>query len=347
MSMLVLHGTPMTRREFEKAHRRDRATWAIPCSVLLLMGIFGVGAAGTATVYSGVRDGALLWGTALIAAVLAVLGWREHRRARIRAEEQAYKLYVAAWDGGVVTTVWPDRVEQVSPVRRWTVLLNEHTTLLEDKDFLLVRNGTAEALFRAEDLTAEEAFLLCDMVCAAVPPSAQFATGRFCGLRAQSTPPPFPVAPPVCYDKFVYIEYAPAKTVVPAGLILWLLACTIITVNMFTALFAFTADFFWDWLLYFWAAVSGVAMVSGVVLLLRRRRIQAAMITLSFTGRGLLIRQAGGGEQFVAAADVHARRTANGARLFTPAGIYTFPWTATNNRQQLEWMLFGQRPASF
>ncbi|MBO5797069.1 MAG: hypothetical protein J6R77_01855 [Clostridia bacterium] len=193
-------------------------------------------------------------------------------------------------------------------------------------------------------MEAQAAF---EYICLAIPQDRQFATGRFFARRTGPTPPPFSTTPPVCYERITYTPAGKAPFRLPAGLFWWLLAAALVLAANFTTLFALTTVFLADFalcfaLLFFLGMGLSLATLWGW----HKGTPTPGPVTLSFTGAGLRVEREGI-EQFVAAGDVKAYRTENGARLLTPAGEFTFPWTATANRQQLEWMLFAQRPASF
>jgi hypothetical protein len=127
----------------------------------------------------------------------------------------------------------------------------------------------------------------------------------------------------------------------PRGALSWLFAAALSGAAMFTTLFAITSSFFLDYLILFSACCAGGGIVLLAALLHQTRQTEIT-VALSFASEGLLVERAGQ-QQFVAAADVRARRTENGMKLITPAGIFTVPWALTKNRQQLEWMLFSRQ----
>lgn len=343
---ITVYGNGVSEYIFAETRVYDRPTRWVMAAGALLLSLFGLAAAGLATVYVGAVQGAFLWGMLAVASVAALVGRHYRKQTAVRRDIAARRLYVAAIAGGVTTTVYPDRIEQHSARWRQTVVFNEHTRFVENRDWFFVETEGARAIVAASDVTPWEAQTMYEHIARAVPPARQFQRGQFAARREQSAPPPFSTEPPVCYERVTYCEEKSRGVVWPQGLLPWLFAVSLIVSEMFTVLFQVTPLFFIDYLLFFTACFAVTLAATVAVLHWRTKEGSSPVWALSFTSDGLLIERAGG-QEFAAAADIHARRTPDGVRLFTPAGVFTVPWSATEHRQQLEWMLFHQRPSSF
>lgn len=342
---VTVHGNGVSEYTFAETRKREHPTrWIMAAGALLLI-IFGLAAAGFAVLYVGAAEGAFLWAVLVVACGVALCGRHYRKRTAWRQDLCARRLYMAAVKGGVTTTVYPDRIEQVSARVRQTLVFNEHTRFVENRDWCMVENDNVRMIVAASDVTPWEAQTMFEHIARAVPPARQFSDGRFIARRETSAPPPFSSEPPVCYERVAYTEES-GMIVWPRGVLPWLFAISLVVSGMFTVLFSVTASFFIDYLIIFTGCFIPLFAVTLLLLQVRRDDGVSPPTALSFTSEGLLIewdnRQA-----FAAAADIHARRTADGVRLFTPAGVFTVPWSATEHRQQLEWMLFHQRPSSF
>lgn len=344
---LAVNGLSLSVTEFAALQKRRRPTRWLFWSVAVLGILFALSGVSLAYFYVGYVEGLLVTLGMLVALGAMFWGLGRHWAATKKAEEDAYRLHLAASEGGVITTFYPDRVTQHGARLTNTLTFSPATHYVETEELMILEDGDREVILRAADLTPEEAQMAYEYIGLAVPSERQFATGRFFARRTASTPPPFSTTPPVCYERFTYTPAKKDPFHLPAGLVWWLVAAALVLTGNFTTLFALTPFFLADFALCF-ALIFGAAM--GLSLAVQGVWYKAtpapAPVTLSFTGVGLRIER-DGIEQFVAAGDVKATRTENGARLSTPAGDFTFPWTATANRQQLEWMLFAQRPAPF
>lgn len=342
---VTVHGNGVSEYAFAETRKRAHPTRWIMAAGALLLGIFGFSAAGFATIYVGAAEGAFLWAMLVVAGGVSLCGRHYRRQTVWRQDLCDRRLYAAAVKGGVTTTVYPDRIEQVSARVRQTLVFNEETRFVENRDWFMVENGDVRVLVASNDVTPWEAQTMFEHIARAVPPARQFSDGRFIARREASAPPPFSSEPPVCYERVAYTEEG-GMIVWPHGVLPWLFAISLVVSGMFTVLFSLTASFFIDYLIIFTGCFIPLFLVTLLLLQVRRDDGASPPTALSFTSEGLLIewhdRQA-----FAAAADIHARRTADGVRLFTPAGVFTVPWSATEHRQQLEWMLFHQRPSSF
>ena len=343
---ITVYGNGISEYTFAETCREKHPTRWIMAAGALLLGIFGFLVAGFATVYVGAAEGAFLWATLAVAGGTALVGRSYRRKTAWHSDLCARRLYMAAVKGGVTTTVYPDRIEQTSTRLRQTVVFDEHTRYVESRDWFMVENGAVRILVAATDVTPWEAQTMFEHIARAVPPARQFQYGQFTARREQSTPPPFSTEPPICYERVVYREEEGGTVLWPRGLLPWLFAVALVVSGMFTVLFSITASFFFDYLIGFSACFVATFAATMALLQWRRNAGESPVSALSFTSEGLLIERADRAE-FAAAADIHARRTADGVRLFTPAGVFTVPWSATTHRQQLEWMLFQQRPSSF
>jgi len=288
-----------------------------------------------------------LWGILAVAFAVATVGRHYRKQTAVQRDIHARRLYTAAVAGGVTTTVYPDRIEQASARWRQTVVFNQGSRFVENRDWFFVETDGVRAIVAAGDVTPWEAQAMYEHIARAIPPNRQFQRGQFAARREESAPPPFSAEPPVCYERVAYREEEKRGVAWPRGLLPWLFVPSLIVSGMFTVLFQVTPLFFLDYLLFFTACFGGVLAVTLAVLHLRRETKSHPVSALDFTADGLRIERADGSQEFAAAADVHARRTPDGVRLFTPAGVFTVPWSATVHRQQLEWMLFHQRPTSF
>lgn len=345
---LVLNGLGLTAMEFAQTQTHRRPTRWLFWSLAVLGILFGLSNVSLAYFYVGYIEG--LWMTLFMFAALGAMfaGLSRHGAAGRKAEAAAYRLHLAATDGGVVTVIHPDRVEQTAARWQTVMYFTGQTRYVETHDLMILEDDRQQIVLRAADLTPEEAQAAFEYICLAIPPVRQYATGRFTARRQQPAPPPFSTTAPACYERFSYQPVGKAPFAVPAGLLWWLTAAAMVIGGSFVTLFAITDFFLVDFLIVFALLLAGGLGGSLATLWLWRNATPPGdpTVTLAFTAVGLRVEQ-GGIQQFVAASDVKARRTENGARLTTPAGVFTFPWTATQNRQQLEWMLFGQRPASF
>lgn len=341
---LTVHGSGLSEGSVLAILSREEETRLLPLSAGLLLLIFGFAAAGLAISYVGYVEGTFL--LALLPVMLGVMlvGRRYRQNAAAKQQQRKARLYAAAVAGGVTTTAYADRMEQHSYRVRRTVCFTETTVFVETCDYLLVQNEDAWIAVAAADVTPWEAQAMFEVIAEVIPPARRFSQGEFMARRVQPAPPPFCGTPLVCYERVEYREEASRGIAWPAGTLPWLFAAALGTAGMFTVLFAMTGSFFLDFLLIFTACFAG-CLAATVAVLLYQNGAAAHDVVLSFTSEGLLIEQAGR-QDFVGAADVYARRTENGVKLFTPAGAFVVPWSLTKNRQQLEWMLFSQRPSS-
>ncbi|MBO5670889.1 MAG: hypothetical protein J6S41_05005 [Clostridia bacterium] len=324
---------------------RNRETRWLPFSAGLLLMCFGFACAGVAMGYLGAVEGMFILAMLPVMLGLLLVGWHSRKTAAAKAQAHAMRLYMSATAGGVTTTVYPDRIEQRSSRVAQTVFFTETAVFTEHTDWLLLEDGGAWVALAATDVTPWEAQSVYEMIAAAIPPARQFTRGDFVARRVQPSPPPFSTTPPVCYERVEYREEGKRGFVWPAGILSWLLAAAFGGCGMLTVLFAVTSFFFLDYLIFFAACFGGGLLLTATVLFFTLRE-PSGDVVLSFTSEGLRIEREGR-QQFVAAADVHARRTENGMKLFTPAGVFAVPWARIKNRQQMEWMLFSQRPSSF
>lgn len=331
---LTLYGGALIERQLQRSAHKAPTRWLM-VSLVTLLGILAASSCGIAAMYVGAVEAAFIAAMAVVALVFAIYGYRQNAAQQEKVKRQRWKLYAAATDGGLTTVFYPDRVEQTSPRGREVVRFSPATRFTEYEDMLVLEDGTCRVALRAEDLTAEQAQAVYERICAVVPPEQQFAVGRFYAKRSEPAPPPFSTEPAMVFDRIAATQTTVREN---SGLLWWGTAACFVMAGLLTVLFSITPYFWLDYPI----VLAAVTLPSLGATLLWRPRTKTASVTLIVTGEGLVV-SAGECERFVAAADVVARRTDNGARLFTPAGNFVFPWNATQNRQQIEWMLFGQR----
>lgn len=336
---ITVHGAGLAAPSVEMILSRDRETRWLPFSVGALLVIFAFAAAGLAVGYVGAVEGMFLMALLPVVLVLMLFGHRSRKNNALKQRLRDMRLYMGAVNGGVTTTVYPDRIEQRTARVTRTVYFTETTVFTEHFDWMLVETDGRWVAIAAADVTPWEAQSIFELIAAAVPPTRQFTRGDFCARRTESAPPPFSTTPPVCYERVEGCEEQVSGFVWPAGSLSWLFAAALSVSGMFTTLFAITSSFFLDYLILF-SACFAVGVIALLFAATRQVDTPSAAV-LSFTSEGLLVERAGD-LQFVMAADVRARRTENGMKLFTPAGVFTVPWALTKNRQQLEWMLFSR-----
>ncbi len=335
---LTVYGERLTAAEQARELPRRSARWMMT-AVAALLGILGVSAIGIAGGYVGAIETSFVSTMLLVALVTAAFGARRNRAAAIRAEARRRRAYESETEGGLTTVFYSDRVEQHSPVWTQALPFSDALRYYEHETFLTLTDGVRAVSLRAADLTPEQAQAVYERICAAVPPERQYADGRFYATRQTPHAPPAASAPARVYEQMNGV--AAAEPPAASGLIPWLLSMSLVTASLFASLFAITPLFVADFVIFL-AAVF--LLSSGAALLwLRATRPKAppVPVTLTFTDAGLLTARADGEQHFAEAADVHARRTENGAVLFTPSGRYRLRWTDAHSRQQLEWMLFG------
>lgn len=337
---LTVYGERLDASQQKRLWRRRSTGWLMG-SVLVLMGIFGISAMGIAASYVGEVEATFLSMMLLLAALLAASGRRRTYRAAARTRQRRQRTYETETSGGLTTVFYADRVEQFSPLWGQTLPFSADVQYIEHEDFFTLTNGKQSVSLRADDLTSEQAQQLYERICAVVPPERQFADGRFRATRQTPRPAPVAVPPTRVYDSLCAERVAPSFSL-PHGVIPWLLAISLVTASMLTALFVVTPYFVADFLLFLLVTFLPAAGVTVAWLYVHTPRKPAGAVTLTFTGAGLLAEQ-NGVQHFTAAADVRAARTENGARLFTPSGVYRLCWNDTHSRQQVEWMLFGGR----
>lgn len=348
-----VYGLGLNAAQLRRQLRRRGPTRWLEVAILLLLGLLCyMGLAYAVFFLDDAASGAMAAMIALAATLIGIGMLRRHFGER-RAFVSRWRLYAAETEGGLTTVVYPDRVEQFSARWRVTVPLDDRTLYTEDADVLCVERDGQCAFLRAEDLAPWEAQAIYERISAAVPPCRQLAAGRFMAGRDNSAPPPFVTEPPALYERFSYLPARePMFRGLPVGLIPCLLAVCIIGAVFFTILyrFVFSVGLLADFLIFlclFFAVSAGITLL---VLWLRDRAAarreggQDPTVTLAFTAAGLQV-TCRGRQAFVAARDVQSFRTENGVTMDTPAGRFTFPWSAVQNRQQLEWMLLGQRSA--
>ncbi len=339
---IAVYGSGLSEYAFSATRKKEHPTRWIMIAGALLLGIFGLSAASLATLYVGTAEGAFLWGMMIVAFAVALVGRHYRKQTAWRQDLYARRLYLAAMKGGVTTVVYPDRIEQSSARWRQTVVFNNETRFVENSDWFFIENGKARIIVAASDVTPWEAQTMFEHIVRAVPPERQFQEKRFIARREQPSPPPFSTEPPICYERVPYHEESHGM-VWPRGLLPWLFAVSLVMGGMFTVLFEITPLFLLDYLILFTACFAALFAASLAIVHWRTDADRSPVSALSFTSEGLLIERTDG-QLFAAAADIYARRTSDGVRLFTPAGVFTVPWSATTHRQQLEWMLFQQRP---
>lgn len=337
---ITVHGAGLAAPSVDMILSRDRETRWLPFSVGTLLVVFALAAAGMAVGYVGTVEGTFLMALLPLVLVLMLFGHRSRKNAALKRRLRDMRLYMGAVNGGVTTTVYPDRIEQRTARVTRTVPFTDTTTFTEHFDWMAVETDGRWVAIAAADVTPWEAQSIFERIAAAVPPTRQFTRGDFCARRTEPSPPPFSTTPPVCYERVEGCEEQVSGFAWPAGSLSWLFAASLSVSGMFTTLFAITSSFFLDYLILFSAcfAVGALAVLFAVT---RQTDTPSAEVALSFTSEGLLVERAED-RQFVMAADVRARRTENGMKLFTPAGVFTVPWALTKNRQQLEWMLFSR-----
>lgn len=335
---LTVYGERLDAEQQARELPRRSTRWLM-AAVVVLLGILGMSAIGIAGGYVGAIEASFVSMMLLTALVMAVFGARCRRVAAVRTEARRRRAYESETTGGLTTVFYPDRVEQRSPVWAQTLPFSDALRYYEHETFLTLTDGVRAVSLRAADLTPEQAQAVYERICAAVPPARQYADGRFCATRQTPHTPPAADEPVRVYEQMDGV--AAAESPAASGLIPWLLSMSLVTASLFASLFTITPLFVADFVIFL-AAIF--LLSSGAALLwLRatRPKASAVPVTLTFTGAGLRTVRADGEQHFAAAADVHARRTENGAVLFTPSGRYRLRWTDAHSRQQLEWMLFG------
>jgi len=333
---LVLYGTQPTALQQQRVIKRDRPTrwlmgsmWAL--GVMLGLGALGIGQYG---------DGAAL--PPLTAALLTALGLGIFSALRVssrrsRGDRQKMLCRQAALQGGTLTRIYPDRVEQRSS--RWGegLPLDGSLRLTEYPDLLVLERGAGQILLRGEDLTDSQAEEAAALIREALPPENRFLVGRFRGSRRAPMAPLSLAESPLCFEQ-VPAGYQPTAPDVPGTAAAAGAAC-LLCAGLLTALYSLTP---WVWLdlLIFLLGTGGAAacFLWLFSLLLKRPGRETAL--LSFTGAGLGISR-GGGHRFLDPGGIRAIRTGDGALILTPEGDYRLRWTDAKNRQQLEWLLFG------
>lgn len=343
--IVKVHGNRLSDEQLRQMQRYERPTRWLLISLVLLPILFGLSTIGLAGWYLGAPYATFVTGMLLISGGMMMLGRQRQNRAAEQQDAYARRLYAASTAGGVTTTVYPDRIEQRSSRVKKIVFFTEDTRFVEHAHWFFVETKGQRVIVAAADVTPWEAQAIYEHIARAIPPARQFQHRPFCPGRQTSVPPPFSTEPPVCYERVVYHE-SPRSFVWPHGLIPWLAATALSLGSVFTVLFQITPWFFLDYLLVFLACFFGLLLFSLRIVRRAKPSAPSPVVALSFTSHGLFIERQDS-EEFAAAADIHARRTDDGVRLFTPAGVFTVPWSATTHRQQLEWMLFAQRPSSF
>lgn len=331
---LTVYGGALIERQLQRGAHKAPTRWLM-VSLVTLLGILAVSSFGIAAMYVGAVEAAFIGAMAVVALILAIYGYRVNAAQQENVQRQRWKLYAAATDGGLTTVFYSDRVEQTSPRGREVVRFSPATRFTEYEDMLVLEDGDCRVALKADDLTPEQAQAVYERICTVVSPARQFAVGRFYATRTEPAPPPFPTEPAMVFDRIAATHTAAREN---SGLWWWVTAACLVMAGLLTVLFSVTPYFLLDYPIFL-AALTIPAL--GATLLWRPRAASTS-VTLIVTGEGLVV-STGECERFVAASDVIARRTDNGARLFTPAGNFVFPWNATQNRQQIEWMLFGQR----
>lgn len=337
---LTLYGEGLTRAQWRRT--RPHATrWLMAAAVtlLVLFALFAVSLAGYSSAVNAVFIGVLM----LIALGCAVVGWQKTRIAEQEREGRERRLREMADKGGLVTTWYPDRVEQRGRCWGETLVFSPAVRYEEHEDFFFLTDGVHTVALRAADLTPAQAQAAYERVCAAVPPERQVAAGRFYAARTAPLSPKT-IPNPVIYEQVDRVETMPEKA--ETGFIWWLTAAALVLAGLLTALFAVTPYIWLDYLLFF---AGLLLLMTGASWLLlrrtRRERTAPSPAALVFTDGGLQVWR-NGRMSLVSPENVRPSRTADGAQLFTPAGNFTFSWAAVANRPQMEWMLFGVRPGT-
>lgn len=339
----VTHGLGMSPAQFLAMQKRPPVSRWLAVSLTLLVAVTALDAVGLAATYVGAVEGGMVGALMTVAAVLWLVGLGIHSNRTRAGQEAAWRVYEVETAGGLTTTLNTDRAVQQSA--RWhTEVRFADAVFTETRELLILENGESRIYWRAADLTPEQAWVVIMRLRAAVPRERQFATDVFLPQRQEPCPPPFSNRAPHCYDSFTYKPSAAGDRSRSPALWMLLASLSLATAAVFAVLFNLTGHFVADYLIFLVSFFAGAAIFLELLYyLLRRAHTRAAQsdITLSFTDEGLLVEQSGQ-QRFVAARDVHATRTENGAALQTPLGQITFPWNVAHNRQQLEWMLFSQ-----
>lgn len=272
-----------------------------------------------------------------VAWILLLVGNSRQKAAWQKQTQNAWKAYAAKTEGGLTTDIYPDCVKQWGVHFCETVPLNAHTLWEETADWLILENGAHRLVIRAEDLSAVQAMQLGEILHGVIPAERHRIHTPFRVMGQTPAPPPFRVDPPLCYERLTATAVAEAQSEA-FGHRIELCGGSIIFALLFTFLFQITPWVPLDFFLFF--AAFFVAIMGIGRLLNGKSRPTPREVSVAVTGDGLQIFD-NGVCGFAAAPDVQATRTATGAVLHTPVGDYAFLWNTVQNRQQLEWMLFG------
>ena len=148
---LTLNGLTLKANEFLALQKHRRPTRWLFWSMAVLGILFALSGASMAYYYVGYIEGLSVAAFMLAALGAMLCGIGRHRAFAKKAEEEAYRLHLAATEGGVITTFYPDRVEQRSARWQQTLTFSAETRYVETEDLMILEDGTRQVILRAAD----------------------------------------------------------------------------------------------------------------------------------------------------------------------------------------------------
>ncbi len=267
-----------------------------------------------------------------------LLIWRSRQR---KMRQQQYAAYWEAHAEGVVTDLYPNRIEQYSRHCKTVLYFQPDTEFIQSRDMLVFKNplpdGDSQIVtLRAQDLTLSQAQELYTHVYHACAPENRRMEGAFLPQRVVPLPVPAFDLTPQLVEGIPPLSYQPAKgkkgapPCTPP-----LLMASPIFGTLFASIFAYPAQFtnsyILNWLIWF-GGITLLAVVASLTLprLLSRPRgnkvSQPVQVHMAVVQQGLVVYE-NGIERFYSPARVRFSKRGQLLRLVTPDKTYDIPFS--------------------
>ncbi len=352
-----LAGNPMDWRQYASLYygRKQTTKWLIVglVALFLLMGF-------EALMYSSYYDfdlelpvTRLLLLLALILASIGGTSWKNRGRRKL---VDHFSAYTAANTGGIITTVYDDRVEQQSTLQRTVLHFEKLQYFLETPELLVLAGSRRFIVLRADDITQEQAQQLYTRICRCVPPGKRQFAGHFLSRRttAQELPDISAGVPQVLMQFEVRpgsnerireaVSLALSRLVLPFGAIAFVMTA------LFTTLYTLTGIYLMDVLLLVAILWGGSLLLAIPFSRLLSRREEKALradypadtIPVTITTAGLTFLEYGE-ETFLSPAQLRIQPVREGVVLQTPYGRLPILWAEVPDPDLLRGLLFHDR----
>lgn len=348
-------GQPMDWRQFAGLHygRGQTTKWLVAalCALFALMGYEAVGIASYNQLLPEYQMTQIVLLLALIMAVLGGNLWRNRRRQTLAAR---FSAYTAANNGGTITTIYSDRVEQVSRLQQTVLRYEELDFFLETPELLVLQGVRWTITLRADDITQEQAQQIYTAVCRHISADKRQFQGHFLSRRTVPLPlPDLSVDPPQELMRFSItskqgFETGEAARLALTRLSLPLAAVSLVMTALFSNLYTPTGRYLLDFLLFYAGIFGGSLLFAAFLshLLARREEKRRSRyfidpaVPIVITTAGLTYEQYGQ-TTFLLPAQLRAQATTDGVMLQTPYGRLPLRWAEIPEPERLRQLLFG------